>query len=107
MNNLINQIDNDKIIYIENIGSFNAHQLTAGKQLCIIKTDFKDLPQIKNFSKAYRHLDIWLTSEHITRKNIFSANSCGIKNVLQYPIQPEVLFEYFKTETRTTQNTGI
>ncbi|MCM1009871.1 MAG: hybrid sensor histidine kinase/response regulator [Fusobacterium sp.] len=100
MNNLINKIDNDKIIYIENIGNFNTNQLTANKQLCIIKTNFKDLPQIKSFAKAYQNLDIWLTSENITRKNIFSANNCGIKNVLPYPIQLEVLLEYFKAKPK-------
>lgn len=128
MNNLINQIDNDKIIYIENIDDFNAHQLTAkqysaasgplnrgphtaslsnNKKLCIIKTDFKDLPQIKNFSNAYPDLDIWLTSENITRKNIFSANNCGIKNVLAYPIQPEILSEYFKTEAKKAKTEPV
>lgn len=105
MNNLLNQIDNDKIIYIENIDDFNANQLTAKAKLCIIKTDFKNLPQIKNFSNAYPNLDIWLTSENITRKNIFLANSDGIKNVLQYPIPQEILFEYFKTATKTTPKT--
>ncbi len=103
MNNLINQIDNDKIIYIENINDFNTHQLTANKKLCIIKTDFKDLPQIKNFSKAFKDIDIWLTSENITRKNIFSANNCGIKNVLSYPIQPEILLEYFNAAPKRTK----
>lgn len=104
MNNLINEIDNDKIIYIEKLNDFNKNQLSANKKLCIIKTDFSDLAQIKSFCKAYNYLDIWLTSENITRKNIFSANSCGIKDIFPYPIQQDVLKEYFNTKTRNTKN---
>ena len=71
MNNLINEVDNNKILYIENINEFDTNQLNSNKKLCIIKTNFKDLQQIKNFCSAYTNLDIWLTSENITRKNIF------------------------------------
>lgn len=96
MNNLLNEIDNNKILYIENINEFDVKQLSSNKKLCIIKTNFKDLAPIKDFCNAYKHLDIWLTSENITRKNIFAANSCGIKNVITYPIDSKVILEYFK-----------
>lgn len=96
MNNLLKEVDNDKILYIENIADFNNNQLLKNKKLCIIKTNFKDLALIKKLAKAHPHLDLWLTSENITRKNIFAANSCGIQNILPFPVQPETLHEYFK-----------
>lgn len=97
MNNLINEVDNNKILYIENINEFEKAQLTTSKKLCIIKTNFKDLAQIKKFCAAYKStVDIWLTSENINRKNIFAANSCGIKNVINYPIDIQIIKEYFK-----------
>lgn len=105
MNNLIKEVDNDKIIFIENINDFDRAQLSPNKKLCIIKTSFRDLNKIKNFCKAYPNLDIWLTSENITRKNILAANSCGIKNILQYPIQQEILAEYFKIKPQEEKKT--
>ncbi len=104
MNNLINEVDNNKVLYIENINEFDRNQLTANKKLCIIKTNFRDLAQIKNFCNAYNNLDIWLTSENITRKNIFAANSCGIKNVINYPIDSQVILEYFKCKPQESKS---
>lgn len=103
MNNLINEVDNNKILYIENINEFDTNQLNSNKKLCIIKTDFKDLQQIKNFCSAYTNLDIWLTSENITRKNIFAANTCGIKNVIAYPIDAQMVREYFKCKPQESK----
>lgn len=104
MNNLINEVDNNKILYIENINEFDVNQLSANKKLCIIKTNFRDLAQIKKFCNVYNDIDIWLTSENITRKNIFAANSCGIKNVINYPIDSQVIQEYFKCKPKETKS---
>ena len=106
MNNLLDEVDNNKVLYIENIKEFDRNQLTANKKLCIIKTSFRDLAQIKSFCSAYTNLDIWLTSENITRKNIFAANSCGIKNVITYPIDSQVILEYFKCKPQENKTSA-
>lgn len=103
MHNLINQIDNNKVLYIENISDFDIKKISPNKKLCIIKTDFKDLALIKKFCEAYKNLDVWLTSENISRKNIFAANACNIKNVISFPFDTQIIQEYFREKPKQSK----
>ena len=91
MNELINNICNEKFIFVENLKDLENINGLSKKKLCIAKTDFKDLYLVKRLSKKYPNLEIWLTSSEISRKNILLANANGVKNVIPYPVDTKLV----------------
>ena len=80
-----------EIVYVNDSRELKGVQGLANKRLCIIKTNFKDINKIKKICKSYPNLEVWVACEDISRKNIITANMCGIKNVIQYPVKKEVI----------------
>lgn len=104
MQELVNRAENDRIIFVEHFKDLKNVENLSKKKLCIIKTDFKNINQIKKFTKNYPELEVWLASSEISRKNILSANSCGVKNVIQYPIDTRLIHDFFKKKDKVIQN---
>ena len=105
MQELINNIGNENLIFVENLKDLENISGLSKKKLCIAKTDFKDLYLVKRISKKYPNLEIWLTSNDISRKNILLANSSGVKNVIQYPVDLRLIQNYFQKQNKS--NTTI
>ena len=101
MQELFSRAENEKIIFVEDFRELKGVKNLALKKLCIIKTDFKNINQIKKFCKTHPNLEVWIASEEVSRKNILSANSCGVKNVVQYPVDTKIIHEFFKRKDRT------
>ena len=101
MQELINNIGNENLIFVENLKDLENISGLSKKKLCIAKTDFKDLYLVKRISKKYPNLEIWLTSNDISRKNILLANSSGVKNVIQYPVDLRLIQNYFQKQNKS------
>lgn len=91
MKNLLSSAENQDIIFVNNVRELKNVKGLINKRLCIIKTDFKDIDKIKKFCKNFPKLEVWLATKDMSRHNILTANSCGVKNVIEYPIKKEVL----------------
>lgn len=98
MQKLIEESCNKKVIFLENINGIQTVKDFASKKLCIIKTDFQNLHLLKNLFKKYPKLEIWLTSDKISRRDILQANKFGIKTVIPYPFDLKTVHNYFKTK---------
>lgn len=98
MQKLIEESCNKKVIFLENINGIETVKDFVSKKLCIIKTDFQNLHLLKNLFKKYPKLEIWLTSDKISRQNILEANRFGIKTVIPYPFDLKTVQNYFKTK---------
>lgn len=106
MQELINNIENEKLIFVESLKDLENINGLSKKQLCIAKTDFKDLYMIKRINKKYPNLEIWLTSPEISRKNILIANSSGVKNIIPYPVDIRLIQKYFQKQNKTESLTA-
>lgn len=106
MQELVSRAENEKIIFVEDFRELKGVKNLALKKLCIIKTDFKNINQIKKFCKTHQQLEVWIASTEISRKNILSANACGVKNVIQYPIDTKIIHDFFKKKGKE-ESTGI
>ncbi len=111
MQELIKKAENERIIFVEDFRELKGVKNLSLKKLCIIKTDFKNINQIKKFCKTHPNLEVWIASEEISRKNILSANSCGVKNVVQYPVDVKIIHDFFRKkdkseDVRTEASTG-
>ena len=95
MHELINNINNEKFIFVENLKDLENICGLSKKKLCNAKTDFKDLYLVKRLNKKFPNLEIWLTSNDISRKNILLANASGVKNVISYPVDIKLVQKYF------------
>ena len=95
-----NNIENENLIFVESLKDLQNTNGLSRKKLCIAKTDFKDLYLIKRINKKYPNLEIWLTSPEISRKNILLANSSGVKNVIQYPVDVKLIQTYFQKQNK-------
>ena len=95
-----NNIENENLIFVESLKDLQNTNGLSRKKLCIAKTDFKDLYLIKRINKKYPNLEIWLTSPEISRKNILLANSSGVKNVIQYPVDAKLIQTYFQKQNK-------
>lgn len=71
----------------------------AQYELCIIKTDFKDMKIIKKYAKRYLQVEFWIASNDLSRENILSANNCGVKNVIPFPVDMNIVKDYFKQKS--------
>lgn len=96
-----NNIENENLIFVESLKDLQNITGLSKKKLCIAKTDFKDLYLVKRINKKYPNLEIWLTSPEISRKNILLANSSGVKNVIQYPVDAKLVQNYFQKQNKT------
>lgn len=100
MKNLLSSAENQDIIFVNNVKELKNNKGLINKRLCIIKTDFKDIDKIKKFCKSFPKLEIWLATRNMSRHNILTANSCGVKNVIEYPIKKEVLKDLLKDNSQ-------
>lgn len=96
---LSDDIQNEKVILVNNYRDLPKIQDLANKKLCIIKTDFKHLNKIKDFMKNYPTVTVWLASSDVSRKNILNANLNGFTNVVKYPID-KTLVRSFLSENK-------
>ncbi len=99
MYELSSRIENDSLIFVESVKNLQNVDLSE-KSLCIIKTDFSDTNIIKKICKENPNLEVWLASEDISRKNILTANSCGVKNVISYPVDARLVQDFFKEKNK-------
>lgn len=104
MQELVSKAETDRVIFVEHFKDLKNVENLSKKKLCIIKTDFKNINQIKKFCKNYPALEVWLASSEVSRKNILSANSCGVKNVIPYPIDTRLIHNFFKKEDKISSN---
>ncbi len=103
MQELLNNIENEKFIFVENLKDLENIAGLSKKKLCIAKTDFKDLYLIRRLNKKFPNLEIWLTSSEISRKNILLANASGVKNVISYPVDVKLVQKYFGSHKEQTK----
>ena len=106
MQELINNVENEKLIFVESLKDLEKINGLSKKKLCVAKTDFKDLYIIKKINKKYPDLEIWLTSSEISRKNILLANSSGVKNIIPYPVDIRLIQKYFQKQNKTESLTA-
>lgn len=100
MQKLIEESCDKKVVYLENINGIETVKDFASKKLCIIKTDFQNLNLLKKLYKKHPKLEIWLTSDNISRKNIVQANHFGIKTILPFPFDMKTVQNYFKKKEK-------
>lgn len=103
MQELLNNIENEKFIFVENLKDLENIAGLSKKKLCIAKTNFKDLYLIRRLNKKFPNLEIWLTSSEISRKNILLANASGVKNVISYPVDVKLVQKYFGSHKEQTK----
>lgn len=106
MKSLLSDEANKEIVYVNDVRELKGVKGLSNKRLCIIKTNFKDINKIKKICKSYPNLEVWIACEEISRKNIITANMCGIKNVIQYPVKKEVINDLLNNSdlTRIREN---
>ncbi len=107
MQELVKKAENEKIVFVEDFKELKNIKNLSNKKLCIIKTDFKNINSIKKFCKTYPALEVWLASEDVSRKNVLSANACGVKNVVPYPIPVKIIQDFFKDKENSEENTNF
>ena len=95
MQNLLDNVDNEKVVFVQNFRDLQKIKNLEDKKLCIIKTDFKDLQKIKKFMGKFTNVKVWLTSSDISRKHILNANINGFDTVIQYPVDLQLVRNYF------------
>ena len=91
MKNLLSANDRQDIVFVNDVRELKGVRGLSNKKLCIIKTDFKDINKIKKICESYPELEVWLACRQISRENIISANMCGIKNIVEYPLKQELI----------------
>ena len=96
MQKLIDKSCDKKVVFLDSINGINSVKDLAAKKLCIIKTNFQDLHLLKGLMKKFPKLEVWLTSERISRKEILAANRFGIKTIIPYPFDTKVINRFFK-----------
>ena len=62
---------------------------------------------LKGLSKKYPKLEVWLTSERISRKEILTANRFGIKTVIPYPFDTKIVSNFFKRKVKTAPEAPV
>ncbi len=107
MQKLIDESYDKKVVFLENIKTANAVKDLSSKKLCIIKTNFKDLNLLKGLKKQNPDLEIWLTSEKVSRKEILTANKFGIKTVIPYPFEKKIVNNFFKEKIKIEPKSPI
>lgn len=67
------------VLFLDRVEDFEKQKDITSKELCIIKTDFKNLSPLKKITATYPDMEIWLTGENITREKVILANKYEIK----------------------------
>ena len=98
MKNLLSANDRQDIVFVNDVRELKGVRGLSNKRLCIIKTDFKDINKIKKVCKSYPELEVWLACRQISRENIISANMCGIKNIVEYPLKQQLIDELLERD---------
>ncbi len=95
MKNPLSAYASQEVVYVNDVRELKGVKGLSNKRLCIIRTDFKDINKIKKIRKSYPELEIWLACKEISRDNIITANMCGIKNIVEYPLKQDLIEELF------------
>lgn len=103
MQSFLKSAYNDKFVFIEDLNTFEHPEVFKDKELCIVKTDFKNINDIKRLCRNYPDLEIWLSTEETSRKNILIANKCGFKNVIPYPLDSKIVNDYLVSKTDSSK----
>lgn len=92
---------NHKFLFVNNISDFK--ELHPEIELCIIKTDFKksDLNFIKKLKETNKNTEFWISSNNLSRDNIFISNKIGIKTVISSPINYKMVEEFFMSKNNS------
>ena len=98
MKNLLSANDRQDIVFVNDVRELKGVRGLSNKKLCIIKTDFKDINKIKKICESYPELEVWLACRQISRENIISANMCGIKNIVEYPLKQQLIDELLERD---------
>lgn len=90
----------DRYIIIDNLNQLK--NIPDNVELCIIETDFNksDIDKLKKF-KNNKNLEIWISSENLSRENILLSNKLGIKTVINYPVNEKTIEEFFIKKNTT------
>lgn len=69
----------------------------SGIELCIVRTNFKksDMALIEKFKINNPNLDVWISSDNLSRENILLANEIGVKTVVSSPLDQNMVEEFF------------
>lgn len=78
------------VVFVNDVRELKGIKGLSDKRLCIIKTDFKDLDKIGKICKLYPKMEVWLACKEVSKENILAADSYGIKNIVEYPLNPEL-----------------
>lgn len=100
----MSKVENETMVFVEDFKKLSSVANLSDKKLCIIKTNFKDINRIKKFCKNYPELEVWLASEEISRKNVLAANACGVKNVIAYPVETQLIHDFFRNKDTPVQS---
>ena len=95
MKNPLSAKASQDVVYVKDVRELKGVKVLSNKRLCIIRTDFKDINKIKKICKSYPKLEIWLACRHVSRDNVLTANMCGIKNIVEYPLNEDLIEELF------------
>ncbi len=97
----------EKFFFVENPLELNKYK--DFQELCIVKTNFskKELEIIEKYKSLNLKTDFWIASNNVTHENIILANKIGIKNIIQYPINEEIVREYFEQKENIDKITKI
>lgn len=90
------------VLFLDRVEDFEKQKDITSKELCIIKTDFKNLSPLKKITATYPDMEIWLTGENITREKVILANKYEIKNVLPYPFDNKPIDDFFKRKYKNS-----
>ncbi len=104
MKNLLSLPGAQDIVFVNNVKELENVKGLEDKRLCIIKTDFKDINDIKNFCSVNSDLEVWLATKDISRQNVLNANICGAKNVIEYPVRKEIINDFIKNNSFKEKN---
>ncbi len=88
----------EDVVFVKDVRELKGVKGLSNKKLCIIHTDFKDINKIKKFCKTYPNLETWLACENVSRENVITANLCGVKNIVEYPLSEELVCELFENK---------
>lgn len=104
MKNLLSLQGAQDIVFVNNVKELENIKGLEDKRLCIIKTDFKDINDIKNFCSLNSDLEVWLATKDISRQNVLNANICGAKNVIEYPVRKEIIKDFLSNNNFKENN---
>ncbi len=107
MQKLIEKSCDKKVLFLENINGINSVKDLSSRRLCIIKTNFQDLHILKDLMKKYPKLEVWLTSERISKKEILAANRFGVKTVIPYPFDTKIISNFFNKKSKKEQEVPV